>query len=333
MREKVDSRQERDQRQGNNLGGGNQQVHQNSQKSRGPGGSGDGPAGGGYSNAPITLPDLQKLLEQKSDTERHLENIKTPYEKYYSQLAPYADEFSGELRNILKENSEMKYVGDFRSGRKLNMRKAMSSSAQFERTGQYDDEIWLRRHDPTKRTYDFVFILDESGSMLCDERWDNLLKGMIMSAEALEQLKVNFAVIGYSDDPVIHKTFDDKYDTRFREQMLAGIQQAPHANNNEHDALHACMQMLEKRPSENQKIVIFITDGLTEASQVTDGLKRAEELGARMIGVGIGPAMAEVKGLFPESLVAERVQTLPFMLADEIRKQIIGGLDDARRQR
>ncbi|MBM3774604.1 MAG: VWA domain-containing protein, partial [Acidobacteria bacterium] len=226
---KVESREKRDREDG--------QSGQQGQAGQSEGG------GDGRQTGQIDLPTLQELLKQKAETEQKVENLKTPYEKYYSQLAPLTDEMAGELKNILEENADMKFIGDFRSGRKLNMRRAMQSSAKFERTGMYDDEIWLRRSDPSKRTYDFVFIVDESGSMMDDTKWDNALKGLIMSAEALEQLKIEFSVIGFSDQPAIHKEFKDKYDEPFRDQMLAQIQRANHGGTNDSDALDTALEM------------------------------------------------------------------------------------------
>ena len=318
---KVKSREQRDREDGAGNGNGSQ----GSQGSLG----GQG-AGNGRGTGQIDLPTLQKLLEQKAQTEKQVENLKTPYEKYYAELAPLTDEMSGQLKNVLNENSDMRYVGPFRSGRKLDMRSAMQSSARYERTGMYDENIWLRRNDPSKRDYDFVFVLDESGSMMEANKWDNLLKGLIMSAEALEQLKVHFSVVGFSDQPVLHKEFKDKYDEAFREQMLAQIQRANHGGTNDSDALATALDMLRSQSSDNQKIVVMITDGQGKEQELREQIGLAARAGVNVIGVGIGDGMEYVKQVYPTSVTVDRINDLPYQLTDLIRDQIIDGLDQGR---
>ena len=318
---KVKSREQRDRDDAaNGVGSGSPQ---NGQPSQG--------ASNGRGTSQIDLPTLQKLLEQKAETEKQVENLKTPYEKYYTELAPLTDEMAGQLKNILHENSDMKYSGPYRSGRKLDMRSAMQSAAKYERTGQYDENIWLRREDPSKRDYDFVFVLDESGSMQDSDKWDNLLKGVIMSAEALEQLKIGFSVIGFSDQPVLHKEFKDKYDETFREQMLAQVQRANHGGTNDSDAMAVALDMLSQRSSDNEKIVVVITDGQGKEAALREQIALAEKAGVKVIGVGIGDGMSYVNQVYPESVTVSRINELPYELTDLIRDKIVDGLDNQGR--
>lgn len=285
-------------------------------------------AGSRSSTGQIDLPTLQQLLEQKAAFEKQVENLKTPYEKYYTQLAPLTDEMAGQLKNILHKNADMKYAGPFRSGRKLDMRSAMQSAAKYARTGQYDDNIWLRREDPSKRDYDFVFVLDESGSMQDSNRWDNLLKGAIMSAEALEQLKIGFSVIGFSDQPAVHKRFEDTYDETFREKMLAQIQGADHGGTNDSDALAVAIDMLGQRSSDNQKIIVIITDGEGKEAELREQIAQAQRAGVKVIGVGIGDGTSYVNQIYPEAVTVSRINDLPYALTDLIREKIVEGFDE-----
>ena len=51
--------------------------------------------------------------------------------------------------------------GDYRSGKRLNMRKVIPYIAsQFRK-----DKIWLRRTKPSKRQYQIMLAMDDSSSM------------------------------------------------------------------------------------------------------------------------------------------------------------------------
>lgn len=316
---KVESRQQRDAEDGANSQAAQNTANDNTQGSS-----------HGRNTSQIDLPTLQNLLEKKAETEKQVENLKTPYEKYYTMLAPLTDEMAGELKNILDENAEMKYIGSFDSGRKLDMRRAMQSAAKYERTGEYDENIWLRRQDPSKREYDFVFVVDESGSMRESDKWDNLLKGMIMGAEALQELKINFAVVGFSDQPILHKEFKDKYDEVFREQMLAQIQRSPGGGTNDSDGIESALDMLDKMGKSDERIVIVISDGEGKEQEVRDQIASAHRAGIKVIGVGIGAGMEYVKNVYPDCVAVPRINDLPYELCDLIRQQILDGMEQQR---
>ena len=53
------------------------------------------------------------------------------------------------------------YRGDYRTGKRLNMRKVIPYIAsQFRK-----DKIWLRRTKPSKRNYQIMIAVDDSSSM------------------------------------------------------------------------------------------------------------------------------------------------------------------------
>eukprot|EP00866_Antonospora_locustae_P002111 jgi/Antlo1/2111/2308 len=65
------------------------------------------------------------------------------------------------LRNILEENKKGKYRGDFKSGKKLNMKRI----AAFVASGYKRDKIWMKRVRNTKRDYVIRVFIDNSKSM------------------------------------------------------------------------------------------------------------------------------------------------------------------------
>lgn len=82
------------------------------------------------------------------------------------------------LRNILEENKRGKYKGDFKSGKKLNMKRI----AAFVASGYRRDKIWMKRARNAKREYIIRVFIDNSKSMA---RYD-LVNKMSMIYSQLE---------------------------------------------------------------------------------------------------------------------------------------------------
>ncbi|TNJ30464.1 Midasin [Giardia muris] len=66
-----------------------------------------------------------------------------------------------QLRIILEPTTASDLRGDFRSGKKLNLRRII----QFIASDFQKDKIWLRRTKPSKRTYQIMIAIDDSHSM------------------------------------------------------------------------------------------------------------------------------------------------------------------------
>ena len=66
-----------------------------------------------------------------------------------------------QLRLILEPTLATKLKGDFRTGKRINMRKIIPYIASSYRK----DKIWLRRKKPSKREYQIMIAIDDSESM------------------------------------------------------------------------------------------------------------------------------------------------------------------------
>ncbi|KAH9525003.1 AAA ATPase midasin [Bulinus truncatus] len=83
------------------------------------------------------------------------------WQKYYSLTSHLAQELCEQLRLILEPSKATKLKGDYRTGKRLNMRKVIPYIAsQFRK-----DKIWLRRSKPSKRHYQIMIAVDDSASM------------------------------------------------------------------------------------------------------------------------------------------------------------------------
>ncbi|XP_072559009.1 midasin isoform X3 [Paramormyrops kingsleyae] len=84
------------------------------------------------------------------------------WQQYQLLTGPLSQQLCEQLRLILEPTQAAKLKGDFRTGKRLNMRKVIPYIAsQFRK-----DKIWLRRTKPSKREYQICLAMDDSSSMI-----------------------------------------------------------------------------------------------------------------------------------------------------------------------
>merc|ERR1719268_314814 len=90
-----------------------------------------------------------------------------------------------QLRLILEPTKAAKLQGDFRTGKRLNMRKIIPYIAsQFKK-----DKIWLRRVKPNKREFQILVALDDSSSMADNKSRTLALQALATISSALSLLE------------------------------------------------------------------------------------------------------------------------------------------------
>ena len=78
-----------------------------------------------------------------------------------SRTASLSQELCEQLRLILEATVAAKLQGDYRTGKRISMRKVIPYIA----SGFRKDKIWLRRTKPSKRRYQIMLCIDDSESM------------------------------------------------------------------------------------------------------------------------------------------------------------------------
>ena len=66
-----------------------------------------------------------------------------------------------QLKSVLEPMDNAEYRGDFKTGKKLNLKKIIPFIASNFRK----DRIWLRRTEPSERNYYIMLALDDTKSM------------------------------------------------------------------------------------------------------------------------------------------------------------------------
>lgn len=128
--------------------------------------------------------------------------------KFKAETSSAAASLCEQLRIVLEPQLSQSLQGDYRTGKRLNMKKVISFIASHYR----NDKIWLRRTLPSKRDYKILIAIDDSLSM----REQNLgffsLESLITLVEALNRLEVGkIAVARIRDRLELLQSFEDNY--------------------------------------------------------------------------------------------------------------------------
>lgn len=91
-----------------------------------------------------------------------------------------------QLRMILEPLVASRLQGDYKSGKRINMRKIIPYIASDYRK----DKIWLRRTKPSKRNYQILIVLDDSKSMKDTKAGVMACKSLALLTKALNILEV-----------------------------------------------------------------------------------------------------------------------------------------------
>merc|ERR1712232_633445 len=90
------------------------------------------------------------------------------------------------LRLVLEPLVASKLRGDYRTGKRINMKRVIGYVA----SGYRKDKIWLRRTKPAKRNYRVLLAVDDSESMQKCGTGEMALEAMATLAVGMSQLEI-----------------------------------------------------------------------------------------------------------------------------------------------
>ncbi|KAJ1295332.1 hypothetical protein BS78_01G216000 [Paspalum vaginatum] len=105
-----------------------------------------------------------------------------------------SQELTEQLRLVMEPTLASKLQGDYRTGKRINMKKVIPYIASHFRR----DKIWLRRTKPNKRNYQVVIAVDDSQSMAEGKCENFAIEALVTVCRAMSQLEVGqFAVVSF----------------------------------------------------------------------------------------------------------------------------------------
>lgn len=139
--------------------------------------------------------NLDRMQVTDNDSESNQDNQEDPDAKSNAVVlwrrcelltAKPSQELAEQLRLILEPTLASKLSGDYRTGKRINMKKVIPYIASHYRK----DKIWLRRTKPNKRDYQVVIAVDDSRSMSESGCGDFAIRALATVCRAMSQLEM-----------------------------------------------------------------------------------------------------------------------------------------------
>ncbi|XP_077366934.1 midasin isoform X3 [Festucalex cinctus] len=187
------------------------------------------------------------------------------WHQYQTMTYLLSQQLSEELRLILEPTEAAKLKGDYRTGKRLNMRKVIPYIAsQFRK-----DKIWLRRTKLSKRNYQICLAVDDSSSMVDNHSKQLAFESLSVIVNALTLLEVGqVSVYSFGEQVQLLHPFQQQFndDSGARIIRLCKFQQkktriAQFLESAAKMFLAAREQILRSTSSETAQLLIIVSDG------------------------------------------------------------------------
>jgi len=139
---------------------------------------------------------------------RPREEARELWQRYESATRTLSAGLCEQLRLILEPTQATKMRGDFRTGKRLNMRRIIPYIASSYKK----DKIWMRRSKPSKREYQVILAVDDSKSMAEGTSSELALETVALVARALSSLEVGqISVLSFGEFTHVVHPFDKPF--------------------------------------------------------------------------------------------------------------------------
>lgn len=146
--------------------------------------------------------EVEKMLSEWTQVPPSTEEAAAAWNCLCSVTDAAARDLSEKLRLVLEPTQASRLKGDYKTGKRINMRKIIPYIAsQFRK-----DKIWLRRTKPSKRDYQIVLALDDSSSMADNHSKELAFESLSLISKAMTYLEVGqLSVISFGEQvKVLH---------------------------------------------------------------------------------------------------------------------------------
>ncbi|KAJ6734341.1 MIDASIN-RELATED [Salix purpurea] len=278
------------------------------------------------------------------------------WSRYELRTTRLSQELAEQLRLVLEPTIASKLQGDYKTGKRINMKKVIPYIASHYRK----DKIWLRRTRPNKRDYQVVIAVDDSRSMSESCCGDVAVEALVTVCRAMSHLEMgNMAVASFGKKGNIRSLhdFDQPFTGEAGKKIISSLtfkQENTIADepvvdllkylNNKLDAAVAKAR-LPSGQNPLQQLVLILADGRFHEKEklkrcVRDFLSRKrmvaflvldspqesimDQMEASFVGEGEKRELKFTKYLdsfpFPYYIVLKNIEALPRTLADLLRQ-------------
>ncbi|XP_077262322.1 midasin [Temnothorax americanus] len=265
-----------------------------------------------------------------------------------------ARDLSEKLRLVLEPTQASRLKGDYKTGKRINMRKIIPYIAsQFRK-----DKIWLRRTKPSKRDYQIVLALDDSSSMADNHSKELAFESLSLISKAMTYLEVGqLSVISFGEQvKVLHplgEPFTEQSGSRLIQEMRFDQKKTMIGQ-----LVDFTVDMLEdqRTSSDNAKLLVVLSDGrgiFSEGKEkVNYAVRRARLVDIFLVFIIVdnpinkdsildirmpvfeGGKLLGIRSYmdnfpFPFYMILKDINTLPGVLSDALRQwfEVVGKID------
>ncbi|XP_049392138.1 midasin isoform X1 [Solanum stenotomum] len=166
--------------------------------------------------------DLGKAhnLEEVSNEMR--ESATTLWKNYELRTTRLSQELAEQLRLVMEPTLASKLQGDYKTGKRINMKKVIPYIASHYRK----DKIWLRRTRPNKRNYQVVIAVDDSRSMSESGCGSLAIEALVTVCRAMSQLEIgqlSVASFGKKGNIRVLHDFDQSFTGEAGIKMISSL--------------------------------------------------------------------------------------------------------------
>ena len=160
---------------------------------------------------------LTHLLHPQENSQKTLEEAQRLWSHYEAITQDLSLFLTEQLRLILAPTQATKMRGDFRTGKRLNIKRIIPYIASdFKR-----DKIWMRRSIPSKRNYQIMLAVDDSKSMSESGSGQLAYQTLALVSKSLSILEVGeICVVGFGNDVFVAHPFDAPFSSEVGATVL-----------------------------------------------------------------------------------------------------------------
>jgi len=293
--------------------------------------------------------DIQEMELSEGITLEDIEQARAYWQTIQSDTNNLSRRLCEKLRLVMEPLVATKLRGDYRTGKRVNMKRIIGYIA----SGYRKDKIWLRRTKPAKRDYKILIAVDDSESMQKSQAGDMALKALATLANGMSQLEIGqLGIASFGEDMKLLHPFNIpftsesgvnivsnfKFDAKRTrtalcvESSIAALEGAHGGSSSmqlvfmisdgriERDSRSKLRCLIRQMAEKNMLMVMIIVEGEEEGST-----KKSNESILQMKEVSFVKGKPKIKHFiedypFPYYLVVGDLAALPEILGDALRQ-------------
>ncbi|GFS38673.1 midasin [Nephila pilipes] len=200
------------------------------------------------------------------------------WRRYEDLVVHLSQELCEQLRLVLEPTKMSKLKGDYRTGKRLAMRKIIAYIA----SGYRKDKIWLRRTKPSKRQYQIMIAVDDSSSMADNHSKELTFESLATLGQSLSLLEAGeLSVVSFGEKVELLLGFNEQFNTdngarmfsqfTFNQKKTSYVQLLNFATNAMAQARNTSAVMSK----ETAQLIVILSDGRGVFNEGAEGIRTA----------------------------------------------------------